>query len=324
MKPAISINLCCYNSEKYLRETLQSIVNQTYKDWELVIINDGSSDSTESIILEFINQGYPIIYHYQENRGLGASRNEALKLSQGEYIALIDHDDIWLPQKLEKQIPLFIDPQVGLVYCGALHFLDGTKFAYSTYDLGPPACKGNIFGTLLANYGLTLSTIVIRRSVLVGIPWFPEEMVIAEELDLILRIAYSWKIDYVLEPFVKYRVYEGNTTVKATESEYQEREEILKRLVRFFPFIMNEYKRELAHFREKNTLIQTHFLWQKNERVEARKTYLKLFRANRKWKLLVFFIFSYFYSFEQFHKLKVKIKYWIPKFLYNTYRRLNF
>ena len=324
MKPTVSINLCCYNSEKYLRETLDSIVNQTYKDWKLVIINDGSADSTESIIFEYINQGYPIIYHYQKNRGLGASRNEALKLSQGEYIAFIDHDDVWLPQKLEKQIPLFIDPQVGLVYCGALHFLDGTKFAYSTYDLGLPAYRGNIFGNLLADYQLTLSTVIIRRSVLDGIPWFPVEMVMAEELDLFLRIAYSWKVDYVLEPFVKYRVYEGNTAVKATESEYKEREEILKRLVSFFPSIMNEYKRELEHFREKNTLIQTHLLWQKNKRIAARKTYLKLFRANRKWKLLVFFIFSYFYSFEQFHKLKVKIKYWVPKFLYNTYKRLNF
>ena len=106
-KPTVSINLCCYNGEKYLREALDSIINQTYKDWELVIINDGSKDSTESIIYEYIKQGYPIVYHYQENHGLGYSRNEALKRSHGEYVAFIDHDDVWMPEKLEKQIPLF-------------------------------------------------------------------------------------------------------------------------------------------------------------------------------------------------------------------------
>ena len=81
MSQKVSINLCCYNSEKYLKETLDSIVKQTYKDWELVIINDGSCDSTESIIDHYIEQGHPIVYKYQKNQGLSSSRNEAIKLS---------------------------------------------------------------------------------------------------------------------------------------------------------------------------------------------------------------------------------------------------
>jgi len=123
MSPTLSINLCCYNSEKYLKETLESIFAQTYKDWELVVINDGSTDSTESIIKEYISQGYPISYCWQENRGLGYSRNEALKHSRGKYIAFIDHDDIWLPQKLEKQIPLFDrNPKTAIVASNAIQF----------------------------------------------------------------------------------------------------------------------------------------------------------------------------------------------------------
>ena len=106
MAPLVSINLCCYNSEKYLRETLDSIVNQTYKDWELVIINDGSTDATELIIQEYQARSYPIVYHYQKNNGLSKSRNKALQLSKGKYIAFIDHDDIWIAEKLQKQILL--------------------------------------------------------------------------------------------------------------------------------------------------------------------------------------------------------------------------
>lgn len=320
--PKVSIIINCFNGAKYLKEAIDSVFIQTYTDWEIVFWDNTSIDNSAEIARSY---GEKVRYFRSpETYPLGKARNLAVEKAKGEYIAFLDCDDIWLPKKLEKQIPLFTDPQAGLVYCGALHFLDGTKFAYSTYDIGPNACRGSIFGNLLTNFGLTFSTVIIRRSALDDIPWFPEEMVMAEDMDLILRIAYSWKIDYVLEPLVKYRVHERNTTVKATESAYQEREEIFKRLVSFFPSIVNEYKRELARFREQTTLIHAHALWQKNERLGARKTYLRLFRTNGKWRLLVLFFLTYFYSFEQFHKLGVKIKYRVPKFMYNTYKRLNF
>ncbi len=104
MPPKVSINLCCYNGEKYLEETLQSIFLQKYKNWELVVVNDGSTDSTERIIRRHEAAGLPIVYHYQKNAGLGSARNKALQLSSGSYIALIDQDDIWLPEKPEKQV----------------------------------------------------------------------------------------------------------------------------------------------------------------------------------------------------------------------------
>src|SRR2546421_314712 len=116
MPPKVSITLCCYNSERYLDETLQSITAQTYKDWELVVINDGSRDATEDIVRRYMDAGWPIVYQYQENRGLSASRNKSIELSSGEFIAMIDHDDLWSPEKLEKQVPLFEDPKVGVVY----------------------------------------------------------------------------------------------------------------------------------------------------------------------------------------------------------------
>src|ERR671930_69372 len=117
MPHKVSINLCCYNGEKYLEETLQSIFHQTYKDWELVVVDDGSIDTTERIIKSHMAAGKLIMYHYQENAGLGSARNKALQLSRGSYIALIDQDDIWLPEKLEKQVRAFeLDRALGRVY----------------------------------------------------------------------------------------------------------------------------------------------------------------------------------------------------------------
>ena len=141
MNPRVSINLCCYNSERYLRETLDSIVSQTYKDWELIIINDGSSDATESIVSEFIKRGHPIVYHYQANKGLALSRNEALKRSRGEYIAFIDHDDLWMPEKLEKQIlALESNPEIDFFY-GNFCCKFFRKIVYSCTNIW----KGNSF-----------------------------------------------------------------------------------------------------------------------------------------------------------------------------------
>jgi glycosyltransferase involved in cell wall biosynthesis len=210
MKQKVSINLCCYNSEKYLRETLESIVNQTYKDWELVIINDGSSDSTESIISEYIKQGYPIIYHYQENRGLGASRNRAIKISQGEYIAFIDHDDIWLPQKLEKQIELFIEkPRLGAIYTDC-YYIDSSGSITGRWFEERQPYQGRVFNQLLLEeFFMPIQTLIVQKEVLEKVGLFNASLNIAEDNDINLKIAYQYEIGFIPEPLVGYRIHEG-------------------------------------------------------------------------------------------------------------------
>ena len=224
MKPTVSINLCVFNGENYLREALGSIVSQTYKDWELVVINDGSSDSTEAIVYEFINRGYPIVYRYQENKGLGYSRNEALKRSQGEYIAFIDHDDTWMLQKLEKQMGLFhTNPKVGLVYSDCYFaYPDGKKVLGSKFF---NFRRGHVFKEMLAGNFIVLSTAVVRKDLVNEFGGFPHYSV-AEEFALFLKIAYEHPVDFIDEPLVKYRYHEGNVS-KDLETNLKETKEIL-------------------------------------------------------------------------------------------------
>lgn len=212
MTPTVSINLCCYNSERFLEETLQSIFSQTYNAWELVVINDGSTDSTEQIIQKHMTERWPIVYHYQSNLGLGRSRNKALELSQGEFVAIIDHDDLWMPDKLEKQMTLFVDrPNVGLVYS------EGIIFSNNSSELCSRLWKcryyrGRVLVQLALKCFVLCSSIVARRCIIDEVGWFNHEYNQVEEYDLLLRIAEKYHFDYIEEPLVRRRIHENNAT----------------------------------------------------------------------------------------------------------------
>lgn len=305
--PAVSVIMNCLNCSKYLREAIDSVYAQTYKDWEIIFWDNTSTDSSAEIAKSYDERLR--YFRSDETVPLGKARNWAIEKAKGEYIAFLDCDDIWLPEKLERQIPLFIDSQVGLVYSDAFHFLDGTKYAYSTYEVDFHIKKGYIFGNLLKNLGLTLSTIIIRKNILNNIPWFPEDMIYGEELDLILRIAHYWKIDVIPEPLARYRIHDANITVNAIESSYKERELILERLIQFIPNVMDGHKEEIEYFQDQNKLFRGHALWFKGNKQQARQIYLSLFKKRKKWNLLLCFLFSFFITYRHFHKLKVYLKY---------------
>lgn len=246
MNPKVSINLCCYNSEKYLRETLDSIVNQTYKCWELIIINDGSSDLTECIIDEYIKQGYPIIYHYQENKGLAYSRNEALKRSQGEYIAFIDHDDIWLSTKLEKQISVLGENDVALVYGNFFRFYPN-KNKRIAFRCNQPS--GDVFERFLYNFPVGLLTAVVTKRALDNLSGglFDKNLNLSEDYDVFMRLVYKLKATYINEPLALYRVHQNMCSNKYKSKVPEEIKYVLEKLKRLYPEIKDKYPSAISY-----------------------------------------------------------------------------
>jgi glycosyltransferase involved in cell wall biosynthesis len=215
--PKISINLCCYNSERYLRETLESIIGQTWQDWELVIVNDGSTDGTESIIREYQERGYPIVYHHQSNRGLAFSRNQAIELSRGDFIAFIDHDDLWLKDKLEKQVRIIREEtsDLGLIYTRTDYFKDdGEQGEVPKKYLGTNLPEGRVLkALLLENNFITLSSAVVSKESCVSVGGFPNHYQYAEDYYLFSAIASTYKVRCEQSVCCMYRIHDSNTTL---------------------------------------------------------------------------------------------------------------
>jgi glycosyltransferase involved in cell wall biosynthesis len=242
MVPAVSINLCCFNSEKYLRETLESIVHQSFIDWELIVINDGSKDSTEKIVNEYLEKGYPIRYYFQENKGLGYSRNKALEHSSGKYIAFIDHDDLWLPRKLEMQVNLLEkNRKIDFVYS---NYFKMTNYGRKRLSLGfkKKQPEGWIFKYLIYHYLVFISSVVLTTKSIRSLPrLFDARFQQIEEMDLFLRLLYMHQAAYIDEALAIYRIHDNMTTIRHPELVPQENQYLISKFIEMDPEFSNRF-----------------------------------------------------------------------------------
>jgi|WetSurMetagenome_2_1015567.scaffolds.fasta_scaffold00106_20 glycosyltransferase involved in cell wall biosynthesis len=305
MSPTVSINLCCYNSEKYLEQTFQSIFAQTYEDWELVVINDGSSDSTEKIIQRHIAEGRPIVHHYQGNAGLGYSRNKAIGLSHGKYIALIDHDDLWLPAKLEKQVKLIEEhPEADILYGNFYKIImpDENRLILGHKKRQP---EGNVFESFLYHYPLNLQTVLFRRSALDRLDhFFDEKLKLAEDIDFFMRLLYESKIVYMHEPLAVYRKHNDMSSIKYIDKYPQEMKYAADKLFNLNSDIGSKYKKAFHYFDAKNEYLEAKALMAANKTMNARK-HLRPYRSlNCKFFFLYLLTFFPHFIWIYIHRLK--------------------
>jgi len=205
----VSVIMPVYNTGKIVSETIDSVLSQTWHDFEFIIIDDGSRPETSNIIKRYSDSR--IRYYYQENRGMAAARNRGIELAQGEYLAFLDHDDIWLPEKLERQIEIMqADPSVGLVYSPVVLFnSEGERWEHPF-----PLISGFGFYDLLAGDKIqSASCVLIRRETLREIKEpFCDECKPCDDWYLWLSIAFHWKIQHTTEKLVLYRIHANNVS----------------------------------------------------------------------------------------------------------------
>ena len=221
--PAVSIIMNCYNGEKYLREALDSVMAQTYLDWELIFWDNQSSDRSGEILNSYVEPRFRYFYAPRHSKILYEARNYALEQAQGKFISFLDVDDWWKPEKLEKQVPLFDDPEVGIV-CSDFWYvseINNTKRVW----INRPVPTGRVLNDLLSHCFVGLLTLMVRRSAVdqLEYPCDPRYH-IKGDFDLVIRLAVNWKLDFVSQPIAFYRWHGNNESLVCSERELRELE----------------------------------------------------------------------------------------------------
>lgn len=204
--PAVSVIIPTYNGERYIEEAILSVLGQTYKDHELIVVDDGSvTDATKKICERYSGK---LTYVRQENKGLAAARNTGIRNSKGRYVAFLDDDDVWLPEKLGKQIGFYEDLKkkgicAGLIYTGVQEWGKNGEFLYNhLWKSDGYNYKTMLFIDFIGYGG---SSVMISRQVLDDVGYFDESLQRSEDYDMWLRIAKKYPI-YSLDEFLtKYR-----------------------------------------------------------------------------------------------------------------------
>ena len=222
--PKVSVIMNCYNSSTYLREAIDSVYAQTYSDWEIIFWDNASTDNSAGIAKSYDEK---LRYFLAEKTvPLGHARNLAIEKARGEYIAFLDCDDVWMPEKLEKQIA-FLESHndVAMVYSDILS-IDDNGNLIENYLKNQKFHRGYIFEKLILYNFIAILTVVLRKKVLNENGMFDANYMIDEDYELFLRISESQKIDFLAAPLAKYRIH-ANNWCKKTDILVKEQNQIL-------------------------------------------------------------------------------------------------
>ena len=202
---SVSVVIPTYNSSAHIGEAINSVSQQTHKNIEIIVIDDGSTDNTKNVLGRLI-QSEKIRYQYQKNRGQAAARNVGVALAQGKYITFLDADDVWAPTKIEKQLHLLTENPLSIVHTRR-YMLDGSKDAIGKIY------SGNITRRLI------LENFIVNSSVMGGATIFKENhldenpgMRAVEDYDLWLRLSLKYKFVYIDEALTGYRLHVGQSS----------------------------------------------------------------------------------------------------------------
>ncbi|NWF60286.1 MAG: glycosyltransferase family 2 protein [Fischerella sp.] len=200
--PKVSVVIPAYNAMAFLPETLASVLQQTFTDFEVLIVNDGSSDNIIEWASAITDPRVKLIS--QANQRVSSARNTGITNAQGEYIAFLDADDLWEPTKLEKQVRCLDEkPEVGLVYTWTL-LVD--KENNPTGRIFASHIEGNVWNKLLEDDPISSgSSPMVRRSCFDTVGLFDRNLAYAPDLDMWVRIAFRYPIAVVKEPLLRYR-----------------------------------------------------------------------------------------------------------------------
>lgn len=300
----VSIIMNCRNSQAYLRESLDSIYAQSYANWEIIFWDNASTDGSAAIARSY---GAKLRYFKSElSLTLGKARNLAMAQAKGQYLAFLDCDDIWLMQKLEKQVAILeCRNDIDFVYSNYFRLIM-PKTDHLVLGLRGPQPEGDVFGRFLYNYPVNLQTVMLRADAInkLGLK-FDDQFEVSEEFDFFMRILFKLKAFYINEPLAVYRVHQNMNSKKLLHKYPIEAKNALDKLKRMDSSVKEKYASELKYFEAK--------LGYWNAKVEMERCDSRSARASLKpfrfvdFKFFVLYICTYlpriFWKLVHFYKM---------------------
>jgi glycosyltransferase involved in cell wall biosynthesis len=203
-KPEVSVVIPAYNGERFISHAIDSVLAQTYRDFEITVVNDGSRDRTSSVVQRYLNLNN-VRYLEQRNRGVAAARNTGIRASSGRFIAFLDHDDTWYPDKLEKQMAFASNhPEAALIH-GNITLIDGDGNRINPVVPYATDASGNCFVELFLGNRIAVPTVLVSRKCLDTVGYLDESIQYADDYHLWMRIARKYVVGHVDQPLANYR-----------------------------------------------------------------------------------------------------------------------
>lgn len=306
----ISVIMNCLNGAQYLPQALDSLSRQTFKDFEIIFWDNCSVDESPAIAQSFDSR----LKYYSSNQRmpLGAARNHAIAKATAPYIAFLDCDDLWQPQKLEKQLNLIeTNPNLGLICTDTVVFTD-KRDLYKIFEQSPPA-RGQAFEELMNRQWISMSSAFITSRALNTVQtgdgkWFDEKLNVCEEADLFYRIAHDFELDYVPEALTRWRVHGQNTTFRKFGQFAEETRQILAKHRILYPGYDTRYPALVQTLNRRIAFQQAVSLWQQGANKAARQAISPYLSGSSKHQL--FWLASFLPS--SFFNLCARIYFGLP------------
>ncbi|HEV2117146.1 MAG TPA: glycosyltransferase family A protein [Terriglobales bacterium] len=272
----VSVIIPAYNSERYVADAVKSVLAQSYRPHEIIVVDDGSTDGTAHALEPFAGA---IRYLYQQNRGEPAARNTGMRAATGEYIAFLDADDLWVPEKLELQMAYFAaHPGCAFVYSDMSTFDENGLVDASVkvrFNITFPS--GNIFPALFHETLFGSGSIVFRRECLLKAGYFDEDFLVGSDYEMWLRMARHYECGVVDKPLLLYRQHPQMSTRglgRAMRDGVPWEVEALKKILRLYPQAAEELGRaEVKQRLSKPFADMAHTWLQLGEHRQARKLF---------------------------------------------------
>lgn len=294
----ISVLIPIYNHERYIEETIESVLNQTFTDLELIIIDNFSTDNSREIIINHQKKDSRIktVFH-KENEGISASLNELINLAKGKYIAFLNSDDLWHETKLEKQLSL-LEKDENLIIWTEGEIINkysnpiGRKFS-KTFINRKKKLSGDIFKVLLHGNYILFASLMFKRDNLKGLR-FIEDLKIGNDYPFLLALAKKFKFHFIKEPLTYYRWHGKNTTLINNENRlihYKDR-------IIVWRYILETYNKEipkLLKWRTNSDIAHSYLVLNKKKQAKFfifKALYVKPLVLLNFWYLIIYFKFQ--------------------------------